>query len=211
MDIITNQLNTLFCTWVSYMSHCIHQICVNDISFIICSFVICFTVHVIANAAILAFFINCSFLLIFRCFNRGPNHHGNQIGFHWSHTPSLQHLMLSCSNDACHKGSIAQGTTLLLPFNMNLLLYSPPDCHAGTYSSITLSASLYVFFCLISLPLFVCLSLSYTHTALVHTLLIVLAGLYVGKDLVLVILSFIHLFHVFVTYTIGPQACVIIV
>ena len=39
---------------------------------LIYSFVICFTVHVIANAAILAFFINCSFLLIFGCFNRGP-------------------------------------------------------------------------------------------------------------------------------------------
>ena len=157
-------MHVLQVQWI--LSHCIHQICVNDISFIICSFVICFTVHVIANAAILAFFINCSFLLIFRCFNRDPNHHGNLIGFHWSHTLSLQHLMLSCSIDG-HKGSIAQGTALL-PFIMNLLLElsSPPDYHAGTYSSITLSPSLYVSFHMISLSPFVCLSLSYTHTAL---------------------------------------------
>ena len=62
------------------------------------------------------------------------------------HTPSLQHLMLSCSNDG-YKGSIAQGAALLLPFNMNLLLdlSSLPDYHAGTYSSLSLSLSPFLF------------------------------------------------------------------
>ena len=174
---------------------------------------LCFTVHVVA---MLQSFFNlyCSFLLIFRCFNRDPNNHGNQIGFHWSHTPTLQHLMLSCSND-CHKGSIiiAQGTALLLPSNMNLLLKlsSLPDYHADTYSfiSLSLSLSLSVSFWF----LYFRLSVSFINTYWTSTLLIVLAVLCLGKDLVyLGCHSVLHSFiRVFVTCTIGPQACEIIV
>ena len=141
--------------------------------------------------------LHCFFLLIFRCFNRDPNHHGNQIGFHWSHTSSLQHLMLSCSNDG-HKGSIAQGTTLLLPFIMNLLLElsSSLDYHAGTYSSLSLSLSpllsVYFYF---SVSICLSVSLSFIYIYCTSALLIVLAALCVGKDLVLRLSlcpSFIH-------------------
>ena len=144
--------------------------------FIICSFVMFHSSRhsKCCNPCIL----HCSFLLIFRCFNRDPN---------WSHTPILWHLMSSCSNDG-HKGSIAQGTALLLPFNINLLLdlSSPPDYHAGTctYSFISLSP---FFFCLFLHDFCFCLSLSlfFIYTYCTSTLLIVLAALCVSKDLVL--------------------------